>query len=229
MKPDKLFSCPKIIKTLFYFSFPFIFLSVSLGFAADKWLSFRDGRATRSTDAAPVNYSAVSIDQAGAHPQCKVSLTIPGASITFPNDNGLLAGKYAALSFTSKTVRVMGYNINGTYQPEKQGEPELPFVRIKVKIPYSTSKVSVSVANTNFIALEGKYTIAPVQEQLFESFIAGVHADNRTFQMNNQIYTANQYFSHEIEYETFICHGYKILEIRYSPMKYNPVSLHSSF
>ena len=82
----------------------------------------------------------------------------------------------------------------------------------------------MSVANTNFIALEGKYNIAPVQEQLFESFIPGVHADNRTFQMNNEIYTANQYFSHEVEYETFIMHGYKILEIRYSPLKYNPVS-----
>ena len=214
----------KPIKSFFCIFISLILMSASLAYA-QGWTSFTSGKRGNASPAhTALSYNDVSVTTSGAHPQCKVSLTIPGASITFPNDNGMLAGKYAALSFTTKSAMVMNYNINGTYRPEEQGEPELPFVRIQVKIPYSVNKVSVGIANTKFNALEGKYAIAPVQEQLFESFIAGVHADNRTFQMNNQIYTANQYFSHEMEYETFICHGYKILEIRYSPLKYNPVT-----
>jgi len=208
---------------------PFYLLTLSVLFITSisfaGWVSFASGnRVSVSPAHTALSYSDVGVATGGAHPQCNVSLNIPGASITFPDDNGMLAGKYAALSFTTKSARVMNYNINGTYRPEKLGEPELPFVRIQVKIPFSVNKVNVSVANTNFTTLEGKYAIAPVQEQLFESFIAGVHADNRTFQINNQIYTANQYFSHDIEHEIMICHGYKILEIRYSPLKYNPVT-----
>jgi hypothetical protein len=208
----------------FYLSAFILVLSVTFLFA-QNWVSFESGkRGSISPAQTALGYSDVGVTTGGAHPQCKVDLTIPGASITFPSDNGMLAGKYAVMSFTAKNARVMGYNINGTYRPEKLGEPELPFVRIQVKIPYSVNKVSVSAVNTKFNALEGKYKVAPVQQQLFESYIAGVHADTRTFQMNEQIYTADQYFSHDIEQETFICHGYKVLEIRYCPLQYNPVT-----
>lgn len=202
------------------FSKSFSILLVCVAFIfAGEWISFQSGRA-----APDLSYRAVSVDKSGTNPQCKIDLSIPGAFVTYPNDNGLLAGKYASLSFSTGSAMVMNYNINGTYRPEKQGEPELPFVRIQVKIPVSVTKFKVSVANTKFVSLEGRYTVAPVQEQLFESFIAGVHADNRTFQKNEKIYSTDVYFSHGVEYETFFCNSYQVLEIRYCPLRFNPVT-----
>ena len=227
MKHDKLLSCPEIIKTLFYFSFPFIILSVSLGFAEDKWLSFSKGRVTRSSEAASIQSTAVSIGQTQANPRCNIDLAFPGALVTYPDDNGLLAGKYAALSFmTAGDRKLTSYTINGTLTPSKIGKPNLPFVRLQVRIPYAASddQVRVAVANTNYTALEEKYAIAPVQEQLFESFVVGVDVDNRTFQQDNAVYSKNAYFSHELEYEVGIFHGVKIVDIYFSPVQYNPVT-----
>lgn len=211
----------KCFKTLIYLSLAVIFLSASLGFA-QQWLSFGTGKSVPAT----LSCNDVRVEQTGTNPQCKISINIPGAYLSYPDDFGLLAGKYAALDLPAKpsNLKITSYAINGTLRPEKLGEPALPFVRMQVKIPHTVTQVRVTLANTDFRPISGKYRLAPVQQQLFESFIPGVDIDDRTFKMDKKTYTTNRYFSHPVEYEILVCHGMKILEIRYSPLQYNPVT-----
>lgn len=219
MRSKYWFSSQKTVKTLFHLSIPIIIVCVSLAFAREKWTSFANGSTK-----APLSYQDLQIGKNGAYSQCKVAVNIPGATLSFPSDNGLLAGKYAALSFIAANIKVLGYNVNGSLSPGYLGKPDLPFVRVQVRIPLSVNNVKVEVLNTEFMAVEGKYTIAPIQKQLFESFIPGVHADSRVFQQDMQIYNKNKFFTYDVEYEMGICHHMKILEIRYSPLQYNPVT-----
>jgi len=171
-----------------------------------------------------VQCNKVRIDQKNTLPRCVVDLTVPGAVLTYPDDNGLLAGKYAQLTFKAMNLKLKDYTINGSIRPGMRGMPNLPFVRFQVRIPASVTKVTVQAAQTAFKAVDGEYVIAPVQEDLPESFFYGVDRDYRTFTIDNRIYGTDAFYSYPVEYEIGVCHGMKILEVRYSPVQYNPVT-----
>jgi hypothetical protein len=154
-----------------------------------------------------------------------MTVNVPGAFVYHPEDFGLLAGNYAVFSFNSKEVELLNMNLSGTLQPDKLGQPDLPFIRFHVQLPSSVTgdQVKIEVIPASFTPLEGEYSVAPVQVQLPESFTPGVDVDSRVFQRNQEIYTKDAYFSHAMEYELSNLHGMKILEIRYSPLQYNPV------
>ncbi len=198
-----------------------ILLTVSLCFAG--WISFEDGRIkTNVTEKDQVRCTDIAVLQKG----CNLSITIPGAYEAKPDDFGLLAGNYSVFSLFGSALKIVNENISGTFRPDKLGKPNLPITRFHVLIPYSVTKdqLTISVLNAHFKPINGSWFIAPIQEQVFDSFIPGVHRDTRVFQMDKTIYEKDAFFTHPLEYDIFICHGYKILEIRYCPMKYNPVT-----
>ena len=91
----------KIFKTFFYLSIPLVILSVSSGFT--NWISFESGRAANYVESkALLHHTGLTADQSG----CNLSVTIPGAQVSFPDDFGLLGGKYSVLSVHERIVQV---------------------------------------------------------------------------------------------------------------------------
>lgn len=217
--------CRKAIKSFSVLVGVAIIVTFSFAQSQDRWVSFTNGKVDFSSTAAALNYTAVNLEKNAVNSTFQISLDFPGVNLSFPDDNGLLAGKYATFSFVGKDVDLMSYTVNGTFRPEKLGQPDLPFVRFHVQLPSSVTEdqISVSVIPSLFTPLEGEYTVAPIQQQLYESFYYGIDIDTRIFQQNKEIYLKNANFSHPLEYELGNMHGMKILEIRYSPMQYNPV------
>ncbi len=210
----------KIFKTFFYLSIPLVILSISLGFAG--WISFESGRAGSYVESkALLNHTSLTSEQSG----CNLSVNIPGAQVSYPDDFGLLAGKYSVLSLQGQKMKLLDHYMNGTFRPDKLGRPNLPFVRVLIRIPYSVTKdqLTIEAINTQFKAVEGTFDIAPIQEQLFDSFYPDIHTDNRVFQRDMNIYNKDEYFSHELEYNVRLFRGFRIVEIIYSPVQYNPV------
>lgn len=216
-------------KSLIYFAFAIVLMSVSFSIAQDAaWVSFVDGTVKRGLQTVPpkISYDNLQVTHNGIIPQCKLNFKFPGAFLWYPDDNGLLAGKYAAFNFHTDPgdVKLYGANYNGVLRPDKLGQPDLPLILFQVRIPSSVSRVSVTVANENFKPVEGTFNLVPVQERLVESFVLGVDIDPRTFQRDNLIYSKNEYFGHDLEYKILDCHGIKFLEIQYSPTRYNPIT-----
>ncbi len=218
------------IKKSFLFScFTILVLCVSFSIAGESaWISFKDGSVLRGPQVAAdlVSYGNLAVSSSASKPVCNLQVNFPGASVWYPNDNGLLAGKYAALNFHAdpSDVKIHGANFNGVLRPDKLGKPDLPYVIFQVMIPSSVSKVKVAVANETFVPVANKFNVAPVQEKLPESFILGVDIDKRAFQSDASVYAKDAYFSNELEYEVLDMHGLKFVEVRYSPAKYNPVT-----
>lgn len=200
-----------------------ITLTISLSFG--DWVSFKTGKrnASFTEKSDMVHNTNIQVTPNS----CNVSIEIPGAFRTGPDhrDERLLKGT-ETFSVYGSSFKITNTNINGTFRPEKQGLPDLPFIRFQILVPYSVTAESITITphSENYRELEGTYEVSPIQEQLWASYYAHVHKDNRTFQKNTTVYTTNDYFTHTMEHEIAICHGYKLLEIRYCPMKYNPVT-----
>jgi hypothetical protein len=195
--------------------------------AGDAWIPFGSGHAPMAQAAnepEPMSYGDLHVEKNGARSTIILGISIPGAMLSYPDDNGLLAGKYASLSLASDDIKLMGMNYNGSLQPEKLGTPDLPLVRVQVRIPYNARLANVTTTNTDFLPVEGEYAVNPVQEQLVESFVKGVDIDSRIFRRDAVIYAKNALFTHPLTFESMICHGIRFLEITYCPLKYNPIS-----
>ncbi len=213
--------CHNFTKPSKLFSVLFLFLLVSLSFA--DWVSFDDGRVRSSATKQDI---ATCTDISVQERACNLSISIPGAFENRPDDFGLLAGNYSVFSLYGSSLKIVNNNISGTFRPEKLGEPNLPQARFHVLIPYSvsTDQLEIEVINTNFKPLVGLYEIGPVQKQVIDSYYPGIHRDTRVFQKKMDIYSKDAFFSHPLEYETFLVNKYRVLEIRYCPMQYNPVT-----
>ncbi len=213
----RLFS-RKCIKSFHFLFVLFILFSVSLSFAG--WVSFEDGR-TRSSFSQQDMTTCTDISV--VQNTCNLTISIPGVFEDKPHDFGLLAGNYSVFSLYGSALKIVNDNISGTFTPTKLGQPNLPRARFHVLVPSSVTidDISIEVINTQFIPVNGTYFIAPIQEQVFDSYIPGVHRDNRVFQMNKSIYENDAFFTHDLEYELFSINKYKVLEIRYCPMQYN--------
>ncbi len=209
-------NCPKTSHLPFFL----VFLCVSITFAG--WVSFKDGRTRSSfTHQDMTHLTDISV----VRNVCNLTISIPGAFENKPSDFGLLSGNYSVFSLYGSALKIVNDNISGTFRPDKLGQPNLPRARFHVLVPSSVTMddISVEVINTHFIPISGTWFIAPIQEQLFDSYIPGVHRDNRVFQMNKSIYEKDAFFTHDLEYELSSINKYKVLEIRYCPMQYNPM------
>lgn len=189
-----------------------------------KWVPFR--KDTASVQEAQgidrkLKAESAQLREEKYHSELNIKVKFPGATLSRPDDNGLLGGNYDVLTFQG-SKKLMAYNINGSLRPEKLGEPNLPFVRLQVRIPYSVNEkdLEIKVVNTYYRELDGEYDIAPIQQQLPESF-RRIGQDTRVFQ-RSRVYDKHMYFSHNLEWEMFIIHGIKVVEIGFSPLKYNP-------
>lgn len=218
-----LFSKKKLFKTLIHLCLLLAVVCVSWGFSG--WISFDNGRIS-----SVVPYEegfTVCSDIAVRDMGCRVSVRIPGAFQIAPDerDRRLLEGT-TSLSLSGTPLGIGNNNINGTLEPEKLGQPDLPYAHIQVMIPYSVTmeQLRVTVENADFRPVDGTHEIGPIQQQLFESYYAHVHQDNRVFRKDQKIYSTDAFFTHELKYEIAICHGYKFVNIWYCPVKYNPVS-----
>jgi hypothetical protein len=193
---------------------------MSSGFA--NWISFENGRtATYSESNALLNMTSLTAGHSG----CNLAVNVPGAMVSFPDDFGLLAGKYSVLSVQGQKMKLLDHYMNGSFRPDKLGQPNLPFVRVLIRIPNSITaeKLTVEATNTTFKPVEGTFDVAPIQEQLFDSFYPHIHTDHRVFQRDNTIYSKDAYYHHAMEHTVRLFRGFRIVEIIYSPMKYNPV------
>ncbi|MBN1130035.1 MAG: hypothetical protein JXA71_13675 [Chitinispirillaceae bacterium] len=190
--------------------------------AQGRWLSFSPDKSLSTSRA--VTHGDVRVDDGAALVRCRVPLTFPGVALDYPDDNGLLAGKFATFSFESDDIRVSPVNYNGTLEPDKRGKPDLPLVRLQVRIPRNAKLHNVTALNADYRPVDGEYSLAPVQEQLAESFVKGEDEDTRAFMRDEAIYGQNARFSFPVTFEEMICHGTRFLEITYCPLAYNPVT-----
>jgi hypothetical protein len=203
-------------------------------FAQDTWIPFGSNRMLMKqsgVEPTSMSHGGVEVTKSGTQSMVRLPVLIPGAMLSYPDDNGLLAGKYAALSLASEDIKLTQLNFNGSLQPDKLGMPDLPLVRLQVRIPFDAQKVNVTTANADFLPVEGEYEVAPVQEQLAESFEKGIDVDTRVFKRDAVVYEKSALFTHPLTFESMICHGIRFLEITYCPLKYNPITkkIHAAY
>ncbi|MBN1130130.1 MAG: hypothetical protein JXA71_14155 [Chitinispirillaceae bacterium] len=197
-----------------------IFLMVTAAFAQRQWISFSP--STSLSSERTVAAGNVHVENDNGVSRCILPLTIPGVALDYPDDNGLLGGTYATFAFKSEDIKVSALNFSGTIDPDKRGMPDLPLVRLQVRIPYNAQVEGVSTENTDYLPVEGEYAVAPIQEQLPESFVYGVDMDARVFTRDDAIYSRHAQFTYPISFENMFCHTIRFLEITYCPITYNP-------
>lgn len=197
-----------------------VLAGISYASAADGWVPFS------SQVQSPISYQDLRLEKSSTATEFKVNLNFPGATLDYPDDNGLLGGKYAVLSLIPPVNNIIDVvHMNAAVEVEKAGKPDLPFIRLQVRIPswVNFDDVKVAFVNTQYQAITGQFAIAPVQERIPDSYEAG-DIDPRIFLVNNKIYSTDAIFEYPIEYQKNIMHGIKFLEIYYAPFKYNPVT-----
>ncbi len=202
---QKIFGQTLLAKRAFIFIA--IFSLIISGFSKSSWIPFNHKQGTFPTALSCGHFSVV---QNSVNPGCRLTVSIPGTKESLDKN-----GSTSKLSFATEDIRVIEYHATGHENPHLTGKPDLPFIRLQIRIPYSVTKFDISAKPAPFATVARSVNIGPVA---FDPIATLRHQQDRS------VYTKNSFYSPPIEYETALCHGNKFLEIRYCPLQYNPVT-----